>query len=93
MACTTSCPTQDHATWGACVRAKNLNAAVSVPGTGHDRSRQKDWDTELDAYRSARAQGIQPASTKRDAIERAVKISETTGVAYDAGASAPTSAA
>lgn len=25
MACTSSCPTQDHASWGECVRAKHLN--------------------------------------------------------------------
>jgi hypothetical protein len=87
MACSSGCPTRDHETFGACLRAKNLKHAVSVPGNNHDRSRQRAWDSELDLYRSARSQGIQPSSTKRPAIERALKISDKTGTAFDAGAS------
>ena len=44
----------------------------------------KKWHGELDAYRSARAQGIQPEGTSMDAIQRAVNASETMGKAYDA---------
>ena len=34
----------------------------------------KKWDKELQAYRDARAQGIQPAGTSMKKIEEAVKI-------------------
>ena len=44
---------------------------------------QKKWNSELEAYRSARAQGIQPNGTKRRHIEAAHKASEKLGAAYD----------
>jgi hypothetical protein len=49
---------------------------------------QKQWDKELDAYKAARKQGIQPASTKMKDIKKAVDISNSVGKAYDA--SSPT---
>jgi hypothetical protein len=55
-------------------------------GTG-DASRDipdKKWNSELSAYRDARAQGIQPAGTRMHDIEAAHKASETLGRAYDA---------
>lgn len=45
----------------------------------------KSFNRELDAYKEARAQGIQPAGTSMNKIEAAVKASETLGKAYDAG--------
>lgn len=44
----------------------------------------KKWDRELQAYRDARAQGIQPAGTSMKKIQEAVKISNETGKAYGA---------
>ena len=44
---------------------------------------QKKWNSELEAYRSARAQGIQPNGTKRKEIEAAHDASERLGSAYD----------
>ena len=44
----------------------------------------KKWDGELQAYRDARAQGVQPASTKMKDIRAAMEISEKTGRAYQA---------
>jgi hypothetical protein len=49
---------------------------------------QKAWDKELAEYKTARAQGIQPASTKMKDIKKAVDISNKYGTAYDA--SSPT---
>ena len=46
---------------------------------------QKAWDNELAEYKKARAQGIQPASTKMKDIKKAVDISNKYGKAYDAG--------
>ncbi len=44
---------------------------------------QKKWNSELEAYRSARAQGIQPNGTQRKHIEAAHDASEKLGTAYD----------
>ena len=49
---------------------------------------QKAWDKELDAYKAARRQGIQPKSTRMKDIKEAVDISNKVGKAYDA--SSPT---
>jgi hypothetical protein len=42
------------------------------------------WDAELKAYKDARAQGIQPAGTSMQAVQKAVDISNKTGKAYGA---------
>lgn len=55
-------------------------------GTG-DASRDipdKKWNSELQAYRDARAEGIQPSGTTRRHVEEARTASETLGKAYDA---------
>lgn len=81
MACRSGCPTQDHKSWGECARAASLKVAYCGIGGG-DATKQKKWDRELDSYKAARAQGIQPRSTKSRDIETAVKVSDMTGVAF-----------
>jgi len=49
-----------------------------------DSMSQKKWDKELQSYRDARAQGIQPAGTSTQAIREAHQASETLGKAYNA---------
>jgi hypothetical protein len=44
----------------------------------------KKWDGELNAYRAAKAQGIQPEGTSMAAVQRAVNASQAMGKAYDA---------
>jgi hypothetical protein len=44
----------------------------------------KKWNAELQAYRDARAQGIQPAGTTMRHVEEAHKASEILGKAYNA---------
>lgn len=84
MACRSGCPTQDHDSWGECARAANMRVAYSGVG-GLDYSAQKKWDKELDFYKSARAQGVQPASTRTKDIRKALEISDRTGTAFNAG--------
>jgi hypothetical protein len=43
----------------------------------------KKWTSELDAYKDARAQGIQPGGTSRAHIEAAYTASENMGKAYN----------
>jgi hypothetical protein len=45
---------------------------------------QKKWDKELDLYRSARKQGIQPAGTSTKQVQKALDDSNKVGKAYDA---------
>jgi hypothetical protein len=84
MACTSGCPTQDHANWGECMKSKGLRIGYANSAGGSDLSQQKRWDADLDFYKSARAQGVQPASTQRESVERALEISNLTGKAYQA---------
>jgi hypothetical protein len=82
MACTSSCFTQDHASYGECLRSKNLKTAVSIPGKDYDRSGQPAWDKRIDTYKQARSEGIQPASTRASDIKAAISHSDKTGTAY-----------
>lgn len=84
---------QDCATYGAHLRGKSIGFNGCFPsrsnGAGRgDATAQKKWDSELQKYRDARGQGIQPASTKTPDIERAVRMSDRAGKAYDAGTGA-----
>lgn len=81
--CRSGCRTQDHGSWGECARAANLKVAYAGIGGG-DATKQKKWDRELQAYRDARAEGIQPASTQMKDIVRAKEVSDKAGVAFDA---------
>lgn len=79
MACSSSCRTQDHESWGACVRAKNLR----TPALGVEMlTTQKAADKTLDDYAKARSYGIQPASTRTPDVQAAIRASEITGTAY-----------
>lgn len=79
--CTSGCKTQDHATWGECMRAKN--AVIAYSGiAGGDATAQKRWDNELQAYRDARAQGIQPTGTTMPKIQAALDASDKAGMAF-----------
>lgn len=44
----------------------------------------KKWVSDIQAYKDARAQGIQPAGTSRKAVEDARKASDTLGRPYNA---------
>lgn len=77
------CEGEQHATFGACMRAKNLRVGYCGQGGG-DATRQKHWDRELDAYRDARRQGIQPEGTTMRKIRRALDASDHNGTPYNA---------
>lgn len=84
MACSSSCKTQDHQSYGECLRSKNLKTAYMQEWKGADATRQKKADKELNDYAKARKEGIQPKSTKRHDIDFAVRQSDKTGTAYQA---------
>jgi hypothetical protein len=82
--CRSGCATQDHSSYGECLRAATVRVAYCNSAQGYDYSKQKSWDSELQAYRDARAQGIEPEGTDRRSIEEAVRISDRIGKAHDA---------
>lgn len=69
------CSCGKHATFGACIRAKNITVSSDT---------RKGWDRELELYRSAREQGIQPASTRTASSREALDLSDRSGAAWDA---------
>lgn len=79
MPCSSSCATQDHNTFGECLRAKNIQVG-DLMNTGIQKAGSKN----LDEYEKARKHGIQPKSTNPADVQRAVRISEKTGEAYQA---------
>ena len=44
----------------------------------------KKWNAELQAYRDARSQGVQPAGTTMKAVKEALDASDKLGAAYNA---------
>lgn len=82
MACRSGCKTQDHANYHECLRDAGVRTYLASPSRGLDGTAQKNWDRELEMYRQARKQGIQPDSTKRAGIEKAVRLSNEAGAAY-----------
>jgi hypothetical protein len=67
--------------FGCKVRTLELNTGDAGRA---DSMSQKKWDKELQSYRDARSQGIQPAGTSTQAIREAHQASETLGKAYNA---------
>lgn len=83
--CTSGCKTQDHNSYAECLQSKNMKA-IGVFGSKNvtlDRDWQKKDAKELDSYYSAVRQGIEPRSTRQKDIDAAVKLSETSGKAFD----------
>lgn len=76
--CSSGCLTKDHKTFGECMRSKNLQLNPNLSNTGASKA----WDAELQAYRDARSQGIQPTGTTMAKVREAVEISDKTGVAF-----------
>jgi hypothetical protein len=69
--------------FGCKAKGLQLNAGDARGDVNASGTTQKKWNSELEAYRSARAQGIQPNGTKRKQIEAAHDASEKLGAAYD----------
>jgi len=84
MACRSGCVTQDHDSWGDCLRASNIQMSTGDANGGlvDGGWTNKKWDNELKLYRDARAQGIQPEGTSTAKIQKALDVSDKTGHAY-----------
>jgi hypothetical protein len=77
--CSSGCPTQDHASYGECLRSKTARVAYANSVNGWDASKQKRWDGELSRYRDLVSQGLEPKGTTHREMDRAEKQAEVSG--------------
>jgi hypothetical protein len=77
----------DHIDSDSCTcfgcKAQTLQLATG-DATGGRSMTQKKWDQELNAYSTARKQGIQPAGTSLKKVQEAVDASNKAGKAFNA---------
>jgi len=66
-----------------CFGCKGLSLQMNTGDAKRDIP-DKKWNSELQAYRDARAQGIQPAGTTMRHVQEAHRASEVLGKAYNA---------
>jgi hypothetical protein len=64
-------------------KARTLQLSPGDAASNKNMS-QKKWDKELNLYRDARKQGIQPAGTSTRQVQKAIDDSNKVGKAYDA---------
>ena len=75
--CSITCSTQDHKSFGECMRAKGLRLSPRISDSYS--AGQKRWDRELDSYESAVRQGVYPEGTTQKKIDKAMKEAEANG--------------
>lgn len=74
--CTSGCKTQDHASYGECLRS-NMPSVKNSTRSVDDLYAKNALNTmEITEYRAARAQGIQPKTTRLPDIRQAVAASK-----------------
>lgn len=64
------------------MRAKNIKVGYCRSHVGWDTTREKKWDANLESYRQARRDGIQPESTRAHHVDLARRASDIAGEAY-----------
>lgn len=80
--CSSGCKTRNHSSYAQCLKDKATATYLAAPSRGLDGSKQKRWDAELDRYRAARKEGIQPEGTTMAKVVEAQKLSDERGAAY-----------
>lgn len=78
MACTSTCPTQDCPSYGACLRGKGL-AVMGLESTGNDYTATKRMHSENAAYAAARKEGLQPKNPSQKAVDEVRRKSDAAG--------------
>ena len=68
MACSSSCPTQDHESYGACLRDKGLQ--IDRHSLNFDLRLERQKDHTLERYRQLRISGYQPPSIKKSQLDK-----------------------
>lgn len=78
--CTSGCKTQDHASYGECLRSKSM-AVMGLESTGNDYTKDLKMHRENAAYKAARAEGLQPQAPTQKAVDAARRKADITGKA------------
>lgn len=78
--CSTGCPYGDCPSYGFCMRRKSVKPTWATAEL--NKTKETRWENDLAAYRDARRQGIEPATTQRRDVDKAVRISNETGTAF-----------
>lgn len=82
--CTSSCKSQDHASYGDCLKSNTpMFMGVNPTKSGWDQDKVNKDNKELDSYYSALRQGIEPRSTRQHDIDNAVRLSNEAGKPFD----------
>jgi hypothetical protein len=81
MACSTGCPTQDHKSYGDCLRGKSLQ--IDKHALAHDMRGEARHTRALNDYRELREAGSLPTSPRWDHVETAKREAMKTGVFRD----------
>ena len=82
MACREGCETKDHASYSDCLRSANVQTRVVSDVSNKVTS-------DLDAYRAARANGIQPQGTSVAKVREAENASRLLGRPYNGDVDPP----
>lgn len=73
MACSSGCPTQDHESFGACMRAKRLQIdQYSLVGNNQPLEKRKEHT--LARFRECVRAGVTPPSPLKSDVERAEAV-------------------
>jgi hypothetical protein len=85
MGVVTSNPDHIDSEFCSCFGCKARTLQLSTGDAASNKGMsQKKWDKELNLYRDARKQGIQPAGTSTRQVQKAIDDSNKVGKAYDA---------
>ena len=84
MNCRSGCKTKDHETYAQCLSAANIRTAATM-----NNPTASVVKSELSAYRSARANGIQPEGTTMNKVKEAENASRALGRPYNADVDPP----
>lgn len=79
MACSSSCRTKDHATYGECLRAKSLQVADVTAHQFHLKR-----NSEIKEYIDARNEGMQPQTFFKRDVDLAREVTQATGTPFRA---------
>ena len=73
--CSANCPTQDHKTWGACVRAKHIHEQW-LGGEQPSYKEQKRFSKVNEDFRTMVSLGVMPKEVSRRCIIEAEQRAE-----------------
>lgn len=87
MTCRSGCRTKDHRSYAQCLQAANVTVNATI-----NSQLQGMWEktkTDLSAYQTARANGIQPGGTSAEKVREAESASRMLGRPYNANTDPP----